>query len=35
LEIEWPIKNFIISDKDSNGISISLAIQKYTASLGN
>ncbi len=35
LEIEWPIKKFIISDKDTNGISISLAIQKYTASLGN
>jgi dTDP-4-dehydrorhamnose 3,5-epimerase len=29
LDIDWPIKNFIISDKDSNGISISQALQKY------
>ena len=35
LDIDWPIKKFLISDKDSSGISISQAMQKYAASLGN
>ena len=33
LDIDWPIKNFIISDKDSDGVSISQALQKYADSL--
>jgi dTDP-4-dehydrorhamnose 3,5-epimerase len=33
LGIDWPIKNFIISDKDSDGVSISQALQKYADSL--
>lgn len=33
LDIPWPIKKFIISEKDANGLSLSEAGQKYSRSL--
>jgi len=33
LEIPWPIKKFIVSEKDANGLSLSEARQKYSLSL--
>ena len=35
INIEWPLKPSQISDKDSNGIDISLAIDKYAKSIKN
>ena len=32
-EFDWPINDFIISEKDQNGISIQEAAQKYAASI--
>ena len=33
LDIDWPIKDFSISERDSNGLSISIGLQKYADSL--
>lgn len=33
LDIDWPIRDFSISEKDASGISFSIAIQKYSESL--
>lgn len=32
-EFNWPIKDFTISEKDQNGISVEVAAQKYAASI--
>jgi dTDP-4-dehydrorhamnose 3,5-epimerase-like enzyme len=33
LGIDWPIKDFSISERDSIGLSISIGLQKYADSL--
>ena len=33
LKINWPMKDFIISEKDANGISLSTAAYKYAQAL--
>jgi dTDP-4-dehydrorhamnose 3,5-epimerase len=33
LKIKWPLKEFLISDKDANGLSFSIAAEKYKKSL--
>lgn len=33
LKIDWPLKEFLISDKDANGLSFSIAAEKYAKSL--
>lgn len=33
LKIDWPLKEFLISDKDANGLSFSIAAEKYMKSL--
>jgi dTDP-4-dehydrorhamnose 3,5-epimerase len=33
LQIDWPLKDFLISEKDSGGISLSIAAYKYAKSL--
>lgn len=33
LDIEWPSKDFSISERDSNGVSIAVGVQKYADSL--
>ncbi len=33
LNIQWPIKDFVISEKDKNGLSIEYAAQKFAESL--
>ena len=35
LNIEWPIKDYMISDKDRGGISVDFAIEQYWKSTGN
>jgi dTDP-4-dehydrorhamnose 3,5-epimerase len=34
LNIGWPINGYSISERDSNGISLSIGLQKYAKSLG-
>lgn len=33
LNISWPVKEFLISDRDAQGVSLSYAIRKYSESL--
>lgn len=35
LSIDWPLKDFSISDRDAKGISLSIAMQTYAKSLTN
>lgn len=35
LGFEWPLKDFIVSDRDMAGVSVSLGAQKYSESLEN
>ena len=35
LGIDWPLPNYTVSEKDSNGISFSIAVEKYSNDLEN